>query len=126
MLDRTENNVLNNILKVAKSVVNEGNSVLEGSSQSSSAIKPVSVWYLYMIRCNNGQLYTGVTIDIARRFGEHSAAKGKGAKYLRGKGPLSLVYSELVGDRSAAMKREIAVKKLTRQRKLALIAAVEC
>ncbi|QFU25496.1 GIY-YIG nuclease family protein [Shewanella eurypsychrophilus] len=74
-----------------------------------------------MIRCNNGHLYTGVTTDIERRFKEHQAGGVKAAKYLRGKGPLSLAYSEDMGNRSEALKREIAVKKLTRKQKLLLI-----
>ncbi|WP_223292962.1 MULTISPECIES: GIY-YIG nuclease family protein [Shewanella] len=80
-----------------------------------------SNWKLYMIRCNNGHLYTGVTTDIERRFKEHQAGGVKAAKYLRGKGPLSLAYSEDMGNRSEALKREIAVKKLTRKQKLLLI-----
>lgn len=84
-----------------------------------------SQWTLYMIRCGNGHLYTGVTTDLMRRFKEHEAGGPKAAKYLRGKGPLCLVYSEAAGNRSEALKREIAVKKLTRQQKLCLIASAE-
>ncbi len=80
-----------------------------------------TTWYLYMIRCNNGHLYTGVTTELSRRFKEHQAGGVKAAKYLRGKGPLSLAYSEEVGNRSEALKREIVVKKLTRKQKLLLI-----
>ncbi|CAM4044077.1 Excinuclease ABC, C subunit domain protein [Shewanella aquimarina] len=74
-----------------------------------------------MIRCANGHLYTGITTDIDRRFKEHSDNGPKTAKYLRGKGPLTLVYRERVGSRSAALKREIAVKRLTKAQKVALI-----
>ncbi|BAJ04185.1 GIY-YIG nuclease family protein [Shewanella violacea] len=81
------------------------------------------LWYLYMIRCNNGHLYTGVTIDVGRRFGEHQMGGVKSAKFLRGKGPLVLEYSEPVGTHSEALKREILVKKLSRKRKLDLISA---
>ncbi len=78
-------------------------------------------WFLYIIRCSNGQLYTGITKDIERRFQEHQAGGAKAAKFLRGKTPLTMVYHENVGDHSQALKREIAVKKLSRQQKLALI-----
>lgn len=84
-------------------------------------IKESPTWFLYMIRCANGHLYTGVTTDVLRRFSEHQGGSAKSAKYLRGKGPLTLVYSETVGNRSDALKREIAVKKLSRTKKLALI-----
>ncbi|MBB1362459.1 GIY-YIG nuclease family protein [Shewanella sp. SR44-4] len=82
-------------------------------------------WYLYIIRCANSHLYTGITTDISRRFGEHQASGPKAAKYLRGKGPLTLVYQESLADRSEASKREIAVKKYTRQQKLLLIEQYE-
>ncbi|WP_434086944.1 GIY-YIG nuclease family protein [Shewanella alkalitolerans] len=80
-----------------------------------------TTWSLYMIRCANGHLYTGITTDIDRRFKEHSDNGPKTAKYLRGKGPLTLVYRERVGSHSDALKREIAVKRLTKTQKVALI-----
>lgn len=93
---------------------------------ATSEIKQVSIWYLYLIRCANGHLYTGITTDVARRFNEHQSNSPKAAKYLRGKGPLTLMYQEQVGTRSDALKREIAVKKLSRTKKLGLIeSAVE-
>ena len=76
-------------------------------------------WFLYLIRCNSGQLYTGITTDVDRRFAEHR--QGKGAKFLRGKGPLELVFAALIGDRSDALKMEIRIKKLRRSEKEALI-----
>ncbi|ESE42239.1 GIY-YIG nuclease family protein [Shewanella decolorationis] len=92
---------------------------------STSEIEQVSTWYLYLIRCANGHLYTGITTDVARRFNEHQSNSPKAAKYLRGKGPLTLMYQEQVGTRSDAIKREIAVKKLSRAQKLGLIESVE-
>lgn len=83
-----------------------------------SADKP---WYLYIIKCANGHLYTGITTDIDRRFSEHQASGPKAAKFLKGKGPLELVYQESLACRSSASKREIAVKKLTRAQKLVLL-----
>ena len=88
---------------------------------AASEIEQVSMWYLYLIRCANGHLYTGITTDVARRFNEHQSSSPKAAKYLRGKGPLTLMYQEQVGTRSDALRREIAVKKLSRAQKLALI-----
>lgn len=78
-----------------------------------------SIWYLYILRCRDGSLYTGITTDVDKRFEAH--ASGKGAKYTRGRGPLILVYREECGDHSAALKRELEVKKLTRQEKELLI-----
>ena len=78
-----------------------------------------SIWYLYILRCRDGSLYTGITTDVDKRFEAHCT--GKGAKYTRGRGPLELVYREECGDHSTALKREIAVKKLQRQDKEALI-----
>lgn len=80
-----------------------------------------SQWYLYIIECANGPLYTGVTLNIDRRFCEHESGGAKAAKFLRGKGPFKLVYQELVGDRSAALKRELEIKSWSRKKKLALI-----
>lgn len=76
-------------------------------------------WYLYILRCRDGTLYTGITTDVDKRFEAH--ATGKGAKYTRGRGPLTLVYRETCGDHSAALKRELEIKKLTRQEKEALV-----
>uniref|UniRef100_UPI0040489CA3 GIY-YIG nuclease family protein n=1 Tax=Shewanella baltica TaxID=62322 RepID=UPI0040489CA3 len=88
-------------------------------------IKSSSLWYLYVVRCANGHLYTGVTTNVARRFSEHQSGGIKSAKYLRGKGPLTLMYQELVGSHGDALRREIAVKKLSRSQKLALIESAE-
>lgn len=76
-------------------------------------------WYLYILRCGDGTLYTGITTDVEKRLEAHRA--GKGAKYTRGRQPLELVYREACECHSHALKRELAVKKLTRQEKLALI-----
>ncbi|MFV0597849.1 GIY-YIG nuclease family protein [Shewanella sp.] len=86
-----------------------------------SELEQVSIWYLYLIRCANGHLYTGITTDVARRFNEHQSSSPKAAKYLRGKGPLTLMYQEVVGSHGDALRREIAVKKLSRSQKLAMI-----
>jgi len=72
-------------------------------------------WYLYMVRCPNGSLYTGITTDVQRRFCEHQA--GKGAKYLRGKSPLALAYQLAIGSHSDALKAEHAMKKRSKTEK---------
>ena len=76
-------------------------------------------WYVYILRCGDGTLYTGITDDVEKRLAAHAA--GKGAKYTRGRGPLELRYTEEVSDKSAALKREIAIKKLSRVEKLKLL-----
>ena len=76
---------------------------------------------LYILRCADGTLYTGISTDIARRVDEHRTGK-RGAKYLRGKGPLELVFTVLVGDRSSASRAEFFVKQLDKAGKQKLIA----
>ena len=78
-------------------------------------------WKLYILRCGDGTFYTGITTDVEKRFEAHSS--GKGAKYTRGRGPLELVYREVCGTHSDALKREAQIKKLTREQKQALIAS---
>lgn len=76
-------------------------------------------WFLYILRCRDGSLYTGITTDVQARLEAHRA--GKGAKYTRGRAPLELVYSENCGDHSAALRREIEIKSLSRTEKMELI-----
>lgn len=75
--------------------------------------------FIYILKCGDGSLYTGWTTDVAKRLAAHQ--KGKGAKYTRNRGPLTLVHSEECTDKSTAMKREAAIKRLTRREKLALV-----
>lgn len=82
-----------------------------------------SSWYLYILRCGDGTLYTGITTDVEKRLEAHRA--GKGAKYTRGRQPLELVYREVCGSHSDALKREIQVKKLPRKTKETLLFASE-
>lgn len=79
-----------------------------------------SVWYLYIIQTRYGHWYTGITTNVEKRFNAHVA--GKGAKNLRGKGPLILIHQQIVGNKSAASKLEYHVKKLTRAKKEAYVA----
>lgn len=74
-------------------------------------------WYVYMIRCKNGSLYTGITNNLARRFSEHQSQGIKCAKYLKGKGPLELVYSEEVENRQTALKIEARIKNQSKKEK---------
>ena len=78
-----------------------------------------TTWKLYILRCGDGSLYTGISTDVQRRLEEHRS--GKGAKYTRSRGPLELVYEEECGDHSAARKRELEIKKLSREEKIKLI-----
>ena len=78
-------------------------------------------WYLYLVRCRDGSLYTGITTDVARRFAEHRENRGAGAKYLRGRGPLRLVFEKKLGGRSLALGVESKVKKLSKAKKEALV-----
>jgi len=81
----------------------------------------MSAWFLYLIRCKNNTLYTGITTDVERRFSEHQSNSAKSAKYLRGKGPLELVFYTKIGNRSEASIVECKVKKLSRTDKEHLI-----
>ena len=76
--------------------------------------------YVYMLRCKDDSLYTGWTNDLEHRLQMH--ATGKGAKYTRGRGPLTLVYTEELADKESALRRERQIKALTRAEKLALCA----
>ena len=76
-------------------------------------------WTVYMLRCGDGSLYTGCTDDVVRRLAVHQS--GRGAKYTRSRLPVELVYREEVPDKSAALRREIAIKRLTRAQKVALL-----
>ena len=78
-------------------------------------------WYLYMVRCHDGSLYTGIATDVERRFGQHQGSGDGGSKYLRGRGPLTLVFQKRVGDRSQALKVEARVKRLSKEKKELLI-----
>ncbi len=75
---------------------------------------------VYIVRCSGGTLYTGIATDVAKRLEEHRNGP-RGAKYLRGRGPFELVFSEVAGDRARASQLEYRVKKLPRIEKLALI-----
>ena len=77
----------------------------------------MSNWFLYLIRCKNGKLYTGITTDVERRFAEHKSNDKRGSKYLRGKAPLTLVMKKKIASKSMALKIEAKVKKLSKIKK---------
>lgn len=81
----------------------------------------MSSWFLYLVRTRQNTLYTGITTDVARRFAEHQDGC-RGAKYLRSKGPLRLVYSVELGSRSLATKAEYRVKRLSKAKKEKIVA----
>ncbi len=80
-------------------------------------------YFVYILRCGDGTLYTGITNDPPRRLAMHNC--GKGAKYTRGRGPVRMLYLEPCVDRAAASRREYAIKRLSREEKERLIAAKE-
>ena len=79
------------------------------------------MWLVYIVRCRDGTLYTGVTNALARRLGEHNA--GRGARYTRGRGPVVLAFVEEQATRGQAQRREAALKRLRRAAKERLVAA---
>jgi len=78
-------------------------------------------WHLYMIRVRSGSLYTGIATNVERRFAEHVEGGKKGSKYLRARGPLTLVFQQKIGTRSQALKAESAVKNLSKPAKEQLV-----
>jgi len=79
-----------------------------------------ATWYVYIVQCRDKTLYTGISTNPETRVAEHNTGQN-GAKYTRARRPVSLLYTEPAASRSAALKREIAIKRMTRQAKLALI-----
>ncbi len=78
-------------------------------------------WFVYILHCADGTLYTGITTDIERRIREHEGRGGSGAKYLKGRSPLTLAFHHAVPDRSVASKLEYRIKSLSRVEKQLLI-----
>ena len=76
-------------------------------------------WYIYIIKCKDGLLYTGITKDLKRRIKEHCS--GNGCRFTRYRAPVKLMHNEKAGSRSLALKREAAIKLLPRKKKLELI-----
>ena len=83
------------------------------------ARRPAEVWFVYILRCADGTLYAGITKDVERRTKQHNG--GTASRYTRSRCPVKLVYQETQRSHSVALKREAAIKRLTRREKLALI-----
>ncbi|MDP8249213.1 MAG: GIY-YIG nuclease family protein [Candidatus Tritonobacter lacicola] len=77
------------------------------------------IWFVYIVKCRDGTLYTGITNNLEQRISEHN--RGRGCRYTRGRRPVSLMYVEEFPDRSSALKRESSLKGLSRRKKLLLI-----
>jgi putative endonuclease len=80
-----------------------------------------STWHVYVVRSRDGSLYTGIATDVGRRLAEHEG--GKGAKYLRGRGPFRLVFERRIGSHALALKVERGLKELPKQEKEQLVEA---
>jgi putative endonuclease len=80
-------------------------------------------WYVYLLRCGDGSLYTGVARDLQRRLQQHNGELAGGSRYTRGRRPVELLWSDTAPDRSAAQRREVSIKKLSRDQKLRLLQA---
>ncbi len=79
-------------------------------------------WYVYMIRCDDGSVYTGISTDVARRLREHLGGGIRAARYLRSRRPIEVIFSQCVGNRSAALSAEYVIKRLDKPRKESLAA----
>ena len=93
------------------------------SSPGVPAGEAAAGWFVYMLLCADGTLYTGVATDVQRRLREHNDDARLAARYTRSRRPLTLVYSEPAADRAAACRREAQIKRLPRRAKQQLIAA---
>ena len=82
-------------------------------------------WFVYVVRCGDGTLYTGIAKDVTRRLAEHTSGAGRGAKYLRGRQPLELMLARDAGSRELALRVEHRVKRLPRAKKEELVRDVE-
>ncbi|NQZ31658.1 MAG: GIY-YIG nuclease family protein [Oceanospirillaceae bacterium] len=80
-----------------------------------------SQWFVYLLRCADGTLYAGVTTDCSRRVSEHNGIKKGGARYTQARRPVTMLWSQPCDNRADACRREAAIKKLTRTKKLQLI-----
>jgi putative endonuclease len=81
----------------------------------------MSDWYLYLIRCRDNTLYAGISTNVAHRFAQHEGAGNTGSKYLRGRGPLILVFQQKLGSKSLALKAELRVKRMSKAKKEKLV-----
>jgi putative endonuclease len=90
-------------------------------NRSGSNIPLRNRWYVYIIRCSDDTLYTGIAKDVEKRVAEHNSGNPGGAKYTRSRRPVTLVYREQVNSRSEAARRELEIKKLDKREKEILV-----
>ena len=95
------------------------------AGEAYSESEPTPRWYVYMLRCDDNSLYTGITTEPARRLREHNAGGALGARCTRARLPVCLAYLELATSRSSATRREREIKSLSRQRKLSMVKQFE-
>lgn len=88
-------------------------------------MKKSPIWYVYIIRCNDNSLYTGVSIDVKRRFLEHQSQGKKSAKYLRGKAPLTLVFQKQMPNKNEAYQLEYQIKQMSKAEKERLLVQLD-
>jgi len=88
-------------------------------------MKMGKIWQVYIVRCADGTLYTGVACDIVRRVAEHNGKNGRGARYTKGRRPVLLSYTETHPDISEALKREASIKRLSKAKKETLVLSYE-
>ena len=84
-------------------------------------VATTTAWFVYVLRCKDGTLYTGIATDVERRLAEHRGPGNRGAKYLRGRQPLELLMSRVVGAREIALRVEHRIKRLARAEKETLL-----
>ena len=84
---------------------------------------PIGTWFVYLLRCRDNSLYTGITTDLSRRLKQHNS--GTASRYTRSRLPVVLVYQECQASRSLALKRELAIKGLSRNKKNSLVQSAE-
>lgn len=96
---------------------------MKSTSDQEAAQGPPVCWYLYVIRTVDGSLYTGISTDVARRFGEHLVQGRKTARYLRARKPLHLAFSQAIGDRPLALRVENRFRRLPKGRKEQVVAS---
>ena len=96
---------------------------IRGAGTRTATLCGMAAWHVYLIECRDGSVYTGIAVDVTRRYAQHTA--GKGARYTRSHPPLRLLASFEYPDRSAALRAEYAIKQLTPDRKRALGAGAQ-
>ncbi len=101
--------------------MNSRSQAIRHPAKRAVSFPPGGAWLCYILCCADGTLYTGITNDLAKRLAAHDA--GTAARYTRGRGPVRLVFAEACAGKSAALKREMNIKRLPRSGKLALIAS---